>query len=152
MSAGSVSNQDAIREAGGIQPLIALLAGAIHSEGMVAGARCLANLSRDNATNRYAICEQQGIISRLVTLLSYGAAFEGARQASEVLCCLMLGQQNRIAISMLSVMRRQSVGLGENSSFALSSEFPELLYGLSKVVSNRLATAVNRAATEGSLS
>ena len=151
ISQDNPANQDAIREAGGIRPLIALLAGAVESEALVWAARCLAHLTRDNSANRNVVCEQQGCIARLVMLLGSGAEVEGAVMCADVLRCLMLGNDDRIAVSVLAAMRRQGVGLGQNATFSLSDTFPSLLEGLTSVVGARLAAAVKKGSDRGQI-
>ena len=141
-----MTNQDAVREAGGIRPLIHLLAGSTESDAMKWAARTLIHLSRENATNRNLICEQSGTIARLVALLGAGASSEAAHLSAEILRCLMLGQDDRVAVSVLAAMKRQGVGLGENARFTLSDAFPGLLEGLTSVVSARLSAATKRGA------
>jgi hypothetical protein len=145
----NVANQDAIREAGGIRPLLALLSGNVESKALVWAARCLSHISHNNTANRTVICEQQGTIGRLVTLLESGSSSEGARQSAEVLRCLMIGNDDRVAVSVLAALRRMGVGLGPEATFTLSDEFPELLEGLTFVVGNRLAAAVKRGNDRG---
>jgi hypothetical protein len=148
---GNPANHDAIREAGGIRPLIALLAGDVASEPLIWAARCLSHLTRDNTANRNVVCEQQGTIARLVMLLGSGAEVEGAVMCADVLRCLMLGNDDRIAVSVLAAMRRQGVGLGQNATFSLSDTFPTLLEGLTSVVGARLSAAVKNAKDRGQI-
>jgi hypothetical protein len=146
--ADNPANQDALRESGGIRPLIGLLSGSVDSEVLHWASRCLSNISRDNATNRQQICEVQGTILRLVTLLGTGGDSEGARLAAEVLRCLMLGNDDRIALAVLAAMRRLGVGLGETATFKLADAFPSLLQGLAHVVGSRLRAAVLKGTDE----
>jgi len=149
ISADNLANQEAVREAGGIRPLTMLLSGNVDSQGLVWALRSLAQLAHNNTTNRNVICEQSGTIGRLVALLASGASSEGAREAAEVLRCLMAGHDDRIAVAVLAAMRRQGIGLGQDVTFALSDEFPELLQGLTNVVGSRLASAVKRGTDRG---
>ena len=145
MSTDDPSTQDAVREAGGIRPLIAFLsAHDVDCQGLIWAARCLRAIARNNTANRNVICEQQGTITQLVTLLGNGAASEGAREAAEVLACLMAANDDRIAVAVLAACRRQGVGIGANATFALADEFPEVLEGLQSVVGNRLIAAVKK--------
>ena len=150
ISNNSQSCQDGIREAGGIRPLIGLLSGNPESMTLQWAARCLARLAQNNSPNRNAICDLQGTIARLVALLGVGVACEAAKQASEVLYALMVGNDEKIASAVLAQLRRQGVGMGPNASFSLGETFPSLLEGLKMVVSNRLQTALNEAAKKGS--
>jgi hypothetical protein len=141
---GNPTNQDAIHEAGGTRSLIGFLSADVKSQGLIWAARGLANLSRDNSTNRTYISEQQGVIARLVDLLSVGPTSEGAHCAADVLRCLMTGHDDRVAVAVLAALRRQGVGLGPDATFALSEAFPELLQGLAHAVEMRLAASMKR--------
>ena len=137
-------NQDAIRESGGIRHLIGFLAANSESDALKWAARALGHLAKENTVNRNVICEQAGTIARLVALLGAGASSESANLAADVLRVLMLGHDDRIAVSVLAAMKRQGIGLGQNASFSLADAFPGLLQGLTSVVAARLNAAVRR--------
>ena len=149
--ATSWTNQDVVRASGGIQSLIAMLGGSSKSESLAFSARGLANLARDNDGHRQAICEHQGTITRLVALVGSGCATEGARQAADLLCCLMNGNDERTGVRILAAVRRQAVGVGPKASFALSDEFPELLLRLMSIVTARLDAAVKASNDSGNI-
>ena len=90
------TNQDAIREAGGIAPLVALLGAGSDSEAAGDAAGALRNLS-ENATNKDAIREAGGI-APLVALLGAGADSGAARDAAGALMNLAVNATNKDAI------------------------------------------------------
>ena len=93
------ANDDLIREAGAIQPLVAMLSGGIESEAARTAAGALSNLAV-NSANKAAITEA-GAIPPLVALLSGGpeseAATEAATRALANLTCS--NEANRVAIT-----------------------------------------------------
>ena len=89
LTLNSNSNQEAIREAGGIPPLVALLGAGAESAAAEYAAGALMNLADNNTTSQEAIREAGGIPS-LVALLDAGAESEAAEyvvQALEDLAC-----------------------------------------------------------------
>lgn len=138
----NAANQAAVLEANGVPPLVAMLGGSVESQGVVCAARCLATLSRDSQHFRRVICEQQATVARLVALLASGASFEGARQTSELLRCLVLGREPRVTRSVVAALRRQDVGIGQHSRFRLCDEFPAFSQALEWVVSAHLGSAL----------
>ena len=90
------TNQDAIREAGGIAPLVALLGAGADSDVARCAAGALWNLA-DNATNEDAIREAGGI-APLVALLGAGADSEAAGNAAGALRNLAFSTFNEVSI------------------------------------------------------
>ncbi|KOO25665.1 hypothetical protein Ctob_008460, partial [Chrysochromulina tobinii] len=84
LSHTSVTARDAIREAGAIPALVALLHAGAESEAAKNAAGVLWNLADDNPTNQDAIREA-GAIPPLVALLHAGAESEAAEKAAGVL-------------------------------------------------------------------
>ena len=84
LAVSSARNRDAMREAGAIAPLVALLQAGAGSEAARNAAGALWNLANSNDTNKNAICEA-GAIAPLVALLQAGAGSEAATYAAGVL-------------------------------------------------------------------
>lgn len=95
--AASETSRDAIRQQGGIPPLVALLASGADSEAAQEAAGALCNLAHNNDANRDAICAA-GAIPRLVKLLSAGVDTSAAAHAAGALRNLALDAANLAAI------------------------------------------------------
>jgi len=100
LAANNQTNQDAIREAGGLAPLVELLGAGAESMAAQKAAGALANLA-SNSTNKDAI-RTVGGIPRLVELLRAGARsrgpYEAAQHAAAVLANLASNATNKDAI------------------------------------------------------
>jgi hypothetical protein len=92
----NATNEDAIREAGGIAPLVVLLGAGADSEAAGNAAGALMNLAV-NATNKDVIREAGGI-APLVALLGAGADSEAAGNAAGALMNLASNSTNKDAI------------------------------------------------------
>ena len=98
LAVNSAANQNAIREAGAIAPLVALLQAGAGSEAATIAAGALQNLANSNDTNKNAICEA-GAIAPLVAMLQAGAGSEAATNAASALWDLAISNDtNRDAI------------------------------------------------------
>ena len=84
IAVNSAANKNAIREAGAIVPLVALLQAGAGSEAATMAAGALRNLASLNDTNKNAIREA-GAIAPLVVLLQAGAGSQAARRAAGAL-------------------------------------------------------------------
>ena len=87
LSCTSDTARDAIREAGAIPALVALLHAGAESQAAKSAADLLWQLARDNCTNQDAIREA-GAIPALVALLHAGAESEAAKVVAQTLCVL----------------------------------------------------------------
>jgi len=84
LSSADDANDDLIREAGAIPPLIAMLSGGPESEAAVEAAVALANLLSSNIANR-AVIEQAGAMPPLAAMLSGSPESDGAPDAARAL-------------------------------------------------------------------
>ena len=84
LASNTTAEQDAIREAGGIPPLVALLHGGEGAAAAQHAAGALWNLAAGNTTNQDVIREAGGI-PPLIALLRPGAPVEAAQQAAGAL-------------------------------------------------------------------
>ena len=118
------ANQDAIREASGIAPLVALTTNGA-ADGKKSAARALNNLAWNNAANQTAIREAGGI-APLVALARSGAAGgqTWAVWALESLACDNAANQAAIvaagAVGPLVALVRAGGSLKEAAAFALN--------------------------------
>ncbi|KOO28965.1 arm repeat-containing protein [Chrysochromulina tobinii] len=87
LAVNSAANKNAIREAGAIAPLVAMLQAGAGSEAATNAAGALCCLAISNDTNRNAICEA-GAIAPLVVLLQAGAGSKAATNAAAALWSL----------------------------------------------------------------
>ena len=96
LSQADDSNDDRIREAGAIPPLVALLSGGPESEAAEEAALALSNLASDDEGE--AAVTEAGAIPPLVALLSGGPESEAAQRAAGALRNLTSSDANKAAI------------------------------------------------------
>lgn len=114
LASNSDANREALRRAGVIPPLVALVRDAPDGEGVVDAVAALRNLARNCPANRDAIREE-GAIPALVGFLSAGPNKEITAHAAAALANLSYGnRENQEAIRQAGAIRPLMKLLGQN--------------------------------------
>ena len=105
LAANNVINQDAIREAGGIPPLVALLAAGADNEAAMNAAGALRNLAAGTVALENAVLEA-GAIPRLVTQLhiNHEGSVRAQHLAASVLYHLAEGSKANVELNDVSAI------------------------------------------------
>mgnify|MGYP006140536643 CR=1 FL=1 len=105
LAADNTANRDAIREAGAIEPLVALLRSeAAPAELLAEAARALSNLCIGSTANQ-ELCRQAGAVAHLVSLVGGGYSAEVAQRAAAAL--RNLGDEAAVRAALVRLLRHQ---------------------------------------------